>query len=128
MMLKNKKISIIMPNYNSSEFIQKTIKSVLSQTFTNWELIIIDDNSNNKTKEILKKFARNKKIRIYFLKKNKGDGYCRLFGINKAKSKIIAFIDSDDLWKKNKLKLQYDFMQRNNYEFTFTVNGIDEEI
>ena len=110
-----------MPNYNSSEFIQKTIKSVLSQTFTNWELIIIDDNSNNKTKEILKKFARNKKIRIYFLKKNKGDGYCRLFGINKAKSKIIAFIDSDDLWKKNKLKLQYDFMQRNNYEFTYTV-------
>ena len=57
-----------MPNYNSSEFIQKTIKSVLSQTFTNWELIIIDDNSNNKTKEILKKFTRNKKIRIYFLK------------------------------------------------------------
>ena len=51
-----------MPNYNSSEFIQKTIKSVLSQTFTNWELIIIDDNSNNKTKEILKKFTRNKKI------------------------------------------------------------------
>ena len=48
-----------MPNYNSSEFIQKTIKSVLSQTFTNWELIIIDDNSNNKTKEILKKFTRN---------------------------------------------------------------------
>ena len=60
-----------MPNYNSSEFIQKTIKSVLSQTFTNWELIIIDDNSNNKTKEILKKFTRNKKIRIYFLKKTK---------------------------------------------------------
>ena len=58
-----------MPNYNSSEFIQKTIKSVLSQTFTNWELIIIDDNSNNKTKEILKKFTRNKKIKIYFLKK-----------------------------------------------------------
>ena len=58
MMLKNKKISIIMPNYNSSEFIQKTIKSVLSQTFTNWELIIIDDNSNNKTKEILKKFTK----------------------------------------------------------------------
>ena len=109
-----------MPNYNSSEFIQKTIKSVLSQTFTNWELIIIDDNSNNKTKEILKNFTKNKKIKIYFLKKNKGDGYCRLFGINKAKSKIIAFIDSDDLWKKNKLKLQYDFMQRNNYEFTYT--------
>tara|TARA_X000000950_G_scaffold179293_1_gene217514 strand:- start:241 stop:996 length:756 start_codon:yes stop_codon:yes gene_type:complete len=119
-MNKNIKISIILPNYNSQKYLIKTIKSILNQSFKNWELIIVDDNSNFETINILHKLKNNKKIKIFFLNKNKGDGYCRIFGIKKSKSKLIAFIDSDDIWKKNKLKIQYDFMKKNNFNFSFT--------
>jgi teichuronic acid biosynthesis glycosyltransferase TuaG len=68
-MYKNVKVSIILPNYNSEKYLIKTVKSVLSQTFKNWELIIVDDNSNLNTLKVLKKFKRNKKIRIFYLKK-----------------------------------------------------------
>ena len=60
------KVSIILPNFNSSEFIKQTLKSIISQTYKNWELIIVDDNSNNKTKKILSKYKNNKKIKIFF--------------------------------------------------------------
>ena len=100
------KISIIMPNYNSQNYLRETIKSITQQTYQNWELIIVDDNSNIKTKNILKSLKNNKRIKVFFLKQNKGDGYCRIYGIKKSKSRIIAFIDSDDLWNKNKLSQQ----------------------
>ena len=118
--MENIKVSIVMPNYNSSTFIDKTIKSIVNQSFKKWELIIVDDNSDIKTLRVLKKYKKKKKIKIFFLKKNKGDGYCRLFGVNKAKSKLIAFIDSDDIWNKNKLKLQYHFMLKHGHHFTYT--------
>ena len=120
--MENKKteIDIILPNYNSSEFIDKTIQSVLNQNFTNWKLIIIDDFSDTDTRKKIKKYEKLKKIKIYWLKKNKGAAYCRNFAINKSKSKYLAFIDSDDIWKKNKLKLQLQYMKKNNHEFTYT--------
>ena len=117
---KKTKISIVMPNYNSSLFLEQTIKSIINQSFFNWELIIVDDNSNSQTKKILKKYSKIKKIKIFFLKRNRGDGYCRLYGVKKAHSSIIAFIDSDDIWKKNKLKLQYNFMKNYNLNFSYT--------
>ena len=120
--MENKKteIDIILPNYNSFEFIDKTIQSVLNQNLTNWNLIIIDDFSNIETKKKIKKYEKLKKIKIYWLKKNRGAAYCRNFAISKSKSKYIAFIDSDDLWKKNKLRLQLEYMKKNNYDFTYT--------
>ena len=117
---KVSKVSIILPNYNSSKTIKKTINTVLRQTYKNWELIIIDDGSDSITKKILYKYQNKKKIKIYFLKKNKGAAYCRNLAIKKSNSDYIAFIDSDDLWKKNKLKLQINFMKKNNYFFTYT--------
>ena len=116
---KESKVSIILPNYNSSQTIQETIQSIINQTHKNWELIIIDDNSDKITKNILSKYKK-KKIKIFFLSKNKGTAYCRNLAIKKSKSEYIAFIDSDDLWKKNKLKLQINFMKKNNYFFTYT--------
>ncbi len=113
-------VDIILPNYNSSNFVGATIKSILKQNFNNWRLIIIDDCSDNKTKKIIKKFKKNKKIKIFWMKKNRGPGYCRNFGIKKSRSKYLAFIDSDDIWKKNKLKLQINFMNKHNYDFTYT--------
>ena len=74
---KKTKIDIVLPNYNSQEFIVKTIKSIIDQSYLNWKLTIVDDNSNQKTKNILKKFSKNKKIDIYWLKKNQGAGFCR---------------------------------------------------
>ena len=115
-----KSIDIILPNYNSVNTISATIKSVLKQTYKNWTLIVIDDGSNELTKNILLKYKNHSKIKIFFLKKNKGAAYCRNLAIKKSKSDYLAFIDSDDLWGENKLKLQISFMQKNNYFFTYT--------
>ena len=115
-----KKISIIIPNYNSEKYISQTLNSIINQTYKSWEVILVDDCSNKETIKILKKFKRNKKIKIFFLKRNKGAAYCRNFAIKKAKSEFLAFLDSDDLWKKNKLKKQFNFMKKNNLKFSFT--------
>lgn len=114
-------ISIIMPNYNSFDTITKTINSINAQTYKNWELIIVDDNSDSETKHKLLKL-KNKKIKIFFLTFNKGAGFCRNLAIKKAKkkTKFFAFIDSDDTWNKNKLKMQLKFMEKNNYDFSYT--------
>jgi len=116
---KEKKIDIILPNYNSSKFLKETIKSILNQTYKQWRLIIVDDFSDKKTREILKKIS-NKKIKIFKLNKNYGAGFCRNFAIKKSNSPYLAFIDSDDIWKKNKLKNQINFMEKNNFLFTYT--------
>ena len=120
--MENKKteVDIILPNYNSYEYIDKTILSVLKQSFVNWRLIIIDDFSDIKTRRKIKKYEKLQKVKVYWLKKNKGAAYCRNFAIRKSKSKFLAFIDSDDIWEKNKLKLQVQFMKKNNYNFTYT--------
>ena len=119
-LIKEPKVSIILPNYNSSKTIIVTINSILQQTYKNWEIVIIDDCSDKKTKNILSKYKKIKKIKISYLTKNKGAAYCRNLAIKRSKSDYIAFIDSDDLWEKNKLKLQINFMQKNNFLFTYT--------
>ncbi len=120
--MENKKteVDIILPNFNSFEFIDETVQSIINQKYTNWKLIIVDDNSNQETKSIIKKYEKLKKVKIFWLKKNKGAAYCRNFAINKTNSNFIAFIDSDDVWGKNKLKKQINFMKKNNYSFTYT--------
>ena len=116
--LKNK-VSIILPNFNSAKYILSTVNSVIKQSYKDWNLIIIDDCSNTKTKSILEKF-KDKRIKIIWLKKNKGAAYCRNLGIKKTRSKFLAFIDADDIWEKNKLKTQLKFMEKNNLSFTYT--------
>ena len=118
--MKKPKVTIILPNFNSEDFLEQTINSIKLQTYKNWELIIIDDNSNLNTIKVLKKYLKKKKISIIFLKKNIGAGPCRNLGIKKSKYNFLAFIDSDDLWKKNKLKDQVNFMINNNLKFTYT--------
>ena len=120
--MENKKteIDIILPNYNSSEFIEKTIDSVIGQTHKNWNLIIIDDCSDEKTKKILNKYSQNKNIKIIFLDKNKGPAFCRNHALDLSKSEYVAFLDSDDVWFPDKLIKQINFMKKNNYNFTYT--------
>ena len=111
---------IILPNYNSELYISETIDSVINQTFKNWNLTIVDDNSNIETREVLKKYANHPNINIIWLKKNKKAGFCRNLAIRNSKSEYIAFIDSDDIWNKEKLSKQLDFMIKNKYNFTYT--------
>ena len=120
--MENKKteIDIILPNYNSSEFIELTIDSVIGQTQKNWNLIIVDDCSDEKTKKILNKYSQNKDIQIVFLDKNKGAAFCRNNALELSKSEYVAFLDSDDVWFPDKLIKQINFMKKNNYDFTYT--------
>ena len=114
------KVEIILPNYNSDMYLTDTVDSIINQTFKNWELIIVDANSNAATQEILKKYANHPNINIIRLKKNKRAGFCRNLAIRNSKSDYIAFIDSDDLWEKDKLYKQLNFMIKNKYDFTYT--------
>ena len=116
----NEKVAIVLPNYNSAPYLEETINSIINQTFKNWELIIVDGNSNNETQKILKKYTNHKGITIIWLKKNKRAGFCRNLAIRNSKSDYIAFIDSDDIWEKDKLTKQLDFSVKNNYYFTYT--------
>jgi teichuronic acid biosynthesis glycosyltransferase TuaG len=120
---ENNIVDIIMPVYNCENYIYKTINSILNQSYKNWRLLVINDCSTDNTKKILNKiYKRNKKkkILIFHNKKNFGQAYSRNICLKKATSKFIAFIDSDDIWKKDKLKDQVQFMKNNNYNFTYT--------
>ena len=122
-MLK-KTVDIIVPVYNSKKYIIPTINSILRQSYKSWNLIIIDDCSNDGTYKILKnihkKYNKDNKIFLYRQNKNRGQAVAKNFGLNKSKSTFVAFIDSDDVWEKNKLKNQIKFMKNNNYNFTYS--------
>ena len=114
-------VSIITPSYNSEQFISQTIDSVLAQTYENWELIIIDDCSiDNSNKIIEAHMQRSEKIKLILLKNNSGPAIARNKGIEQAKGRYIAFLDSDDLWMPEKLSKQLTFMQKNDIALSFT--------
>ncbi len=109
-------ISVIMPYRQKKEYVHKAIRSVLVQTYKNFELIIIFDDEKKDDLNFIKSITKNKKkIKIIINKKNIGAGASRNKGIKKAKGKYIAFIDSDDFWKPNKLKKQIEFIELNKY-------------
>ena len=122
-------VSIIMPTYNSEQFIDETIDSILKQTYKNWELLITDDNSTDKTLFVIEQYAlKDNRIKIKSLSENKGAGFARNISINASKGRYIAFCDSDDLWLNNKLEIQIEFMNNNNYPFTYSsYYTIDEQ-
>ena len=105
-------VSIIMPTFNSSKTIFDSINSVQSQTYQNWEMIIIDDGSTDNTKDIITPFLSDYRIK-YLRQLNSGPSIARNNGINKAKGKYLAFLDSDDIWKPNKLELQLNYLKKN---------------
>ena len=116
---KDELVSIIMPSYNTASYIQETVESVLKQTYTNWELIIVDDCSTDDTDDILATFT-DKRIRIYKNEKNSGAAVSRNKALREANGKWIAFLDSDDLWSSDKLEKQITFMKKNGYSFSYT--------
>ena len=113
-------IDIIIPNFNKGPFIEECIESVLNQSYTSWTLYVIDDFSSDNSREILKKYKNLNNINIILLKKNKGPSFCRNLGIRISSSNYLSFLDSDDIWHKDKLKNQLSFMKNNKYDFTFS--------
>ena len=100
-----------MPVYNSLSFLKETIESVKSQTYKNWELIIIDDNSTDGSRDyLINNYKFEKKIKIFLNKKNYGPGYSRNKAIQKSSGNFLAFLDSDDLWIETKLSEQLKFL------------------
>lgn len=126
--MKNELVSIIMPTYNCGKFIARTLDSVVEQVYENWELIIVDDCSNDNTESIVKSYALNDdRIKYVKLEKNSGAAIARTEAMKIANGKYMAFLDSDDLWIKEKLSKQLKFMQENKYNFTCTdYEQIDE--
>lgn len=117
----NKLVSVIMPAYNAESFIAKAIESVKKQKYLNWEIIIVDDGSTDRTPEIVKSYMKEEtKIKFYRLDINSGPAVARNKALNIASGKYISFLDSDDIWFSEKLSLQIEFMEANNYNFTCT--------
>lgn len=117
----NKFVSIIMPNYNSSFYLNHSIQSVINQTYDYWELIIIDDNSQDNSLNIINKYInKDSRIKLIKLKNNKHIYKVRNVGIKKSKGEFIAFIDSDDIWLNNKLEESIKFSLLYDYSFIFT--------
>ena len=124
----NDLVTIIMPSYNTGRFIRETIESVLAQSYTTWELIIVDDCSNDNTDDVVNPYLADG--RIHYIKNdiNSGAAVSRNRALREAKGKWIAFLDSDDLWEPDKLQRQITFMRDNGYHFSYTnYIEIDEE-
>ncbi len=146
-------VSIVMPSYNTGRFIAESIRSVMAQTYTNWELIIVDDCSNDNTMKVISDILSAvipdtpsavipgthskvipgltgnlaSRIRVLQNATNSGAAVSRNRALREARGKYIAFLDSDDLWAPDKLEKQIRFMEENGYDFTYTkYNEIDE--
>ncbi len=124
-MQKQTYVSVIMPVYNASRFLKQSVESVLSQSYKDFEFIIVDDCSSDNSYEILCELEKtDDRITVYKNDCNKGVSYSRNFGVAKAKGDLVALIDSDDMWTKDKLKKQLDlFCTYPDTDLCFTGSG-----
>ena len=114
-------VSVITPCFNNANTIAATIRSVQSQIYRNWELLIIDDCSTDSSVKTIEAFAiNNERIKIYKTPTNNGPGVARNIGIENASGRFIAFLDADDKWTSDKLEKQVLFMLSRDYAFTYT--------
>lgn len=119
--MKDGLVSIITPVYNAEEFIVQTIESVQAQTYSDWELLLIDDCSTDSSAELIRSFTDNdNRIRYVKLNKNSGAAVTRNTGLAMAKGRYIAFLDSDDIWKAQKLEKQMELIKEKDIGFVFT--------
>lgn len=118
-------VSIITPAYNCANVISETIESVLAQTYDEWEMIIVNDCSKDNTVDVVNSYCeQDSRIQLVNMKSNSGSAAARNRGIELANGKYIALLDSDDVWKPQKLERQISFMNDNHYAFTFTAYDV----
>ena len=122
-------VSVITPTYNCGRFIAETIECIQAQTYTEWEMIIVDDCSTDNTKEIVARYiADDARIKYHCLSENSGAAVARTTAMKMANGEYMAFCDSDDLWMPQKLEKQLEFMRENGYAFSCTeYEQIDED-
>ena len=127
--MSEKLVSIITPTYNCAEFIARTLNSVQAQTYQNWEMIIVDDRSQDNTAEIVGEYMKtDSRIQYHLLEENSGAAVARTTAMKLAKGSYMAFLDSDDIWMPDKLERQIGWMEENDYAFSCTAyEQIDEE-
>lgn len=113
-------VSIIMPSYNTADYIGRSIESVIAQTYTNWELIIVDDCSLDSTDDVVHEYLSDNRIKYLKNASNSGAAVSRNYALREAVGDWIAFLDSDDLWHPEKLEKQISFMIDSGYKFTYT--------
>ena len=118
--MENNLVSIIMPMYNTGAMSSESIDSIIAQTYTDWELIVVDDCSTDNTDEVIKPYLTDGRIKYYKNEKNSGAAVSRNHALREAKGKWIAFLDSDDLWMPDKLEKQIRYMEMNSYHFSYT--------
>lgn len=117
-------VSIITPLYNNDQFIEECVRSVIKQSYSNWEMIIVDDCSSDHSYNVALQLAcLDSRIKLYRLDENSGAGVARNHAIEKARGSFIAFLDSDDIWHEEKLKIQLEFMLSSNIFFSHTSYG-----
>lgn len=119
-------VSIITPSYNTAQYIGETIESVLAQTYTCWEMIIVDDCSTDNTDEVVAGYGDNR-IKYYKNLTNSGAAISRNRAIKEARGEWIAFLDSDDIWLPDKLEKQIRFMKEHKYYFSCTYSSYINE-
>ena len=124
MKTKQPLISVIMPCYNGEKFIGEAIESVINQTYKNWELIIVDDDSTDKSEEIVKQYLLDNRIQYIQHKKNKGIPSARNTGIKKSNGEFIALLDDDDMWIPSKLAIQLEEFQKSKDVFGLVFGNI----
>ena len=112
-------VSIITPVYNSSKFLEETINSVLSQTFSDWEWLITDDQSSDNSVEIIQKI-NDPRIKLIVAEKNGGAGLARNLSLEKASGRFITFLDADDFWEPNFLEEMVNFMKKEKAEIAYS--------
>ena len=125
----SKLVSIVIPNYNSKKYIAKTLDSVISQTYTNWECIVVDDCSTDDSVEVIKEYQqKDKRIKLYQQEKNSGVANVRNVGIANAKGDYIALLDSDDLWTEDKIERQVELLENTGEKIAYcSYDFIDEK-
>lgn len=114
------KVSIIIPVYNEEKWIRQTIENLKEQTYKNYEIILIDDGSTDKSKQIILEYTDDENIKLISLEKNVGPAIARNEGLKIATGRFICFQDADDLWEKHKLEKQINFMKKNDCAFLYT--------
>lgn len=121
-------VSIITPVYKCEKLIEETIKSVLNQTYKNWEWLLVDDCTPDNSAEIIKKYQeKDNRIKYFKLNENSGAAIARNKALSESRGRFVAYLDADDLWRNNKLEKQVSFMKENGYAFSCTdYEKIDE--
>ena len=121
-------VSIIVPVYNAGAYIRETVEMVRRQTWTDWELLLVDDCSGDNSREVIRSCCQtDPRIRLIEKKKNEGAAKARNTGLEQAAGRYIAFLDADDIWKPEKLEAELDFMKSREAGFVFTAYEFGDE-